>query len=270
MLTTTLDGLWALQVLSGIECLAPELGLRPHLPSIETKQSALAHPVAWDLLDAGVIDFAGEVDIAVREWLTVLSRRDVALLLHRGGPRVLLARFAHWWVTIERSGDLVRLRGVSTATDEPSAAAVICDQIDELCGRRPPAEMRPVSFNADEMLTAVRDAESLRKFLQNNRIDHEQTRLLTLASDAERSDQTSVVAIQSGVGGTPRRSHIGAGAVTVIDTPDGRLLAEHVNRDGTAWMVVGPGTSDALTAAVQTLMRRLPAQQNWYSHRKAV
>ena len=41
MLTTTLDGLWVLQVLSGIEVLAPELGLRPILPSLETAQLAL-------------------------------------------------------------------------------------------------------------------------------------------------------------------------------------------------------------------------------------
>ncbi|HOB50942.1 MAG TPA: ESX secretion-associated protein EspG, partial [Mycobacterium sp.] len=35
MLTTSIDGLWVLQVLTGIEVVAPELGLRPHLPSIE-------------------------------------------------------------------------------------------------------------------------------------------------------------------------------------------------------------------------------------------
>lgn len=270
MLMTTLDGLWVLQVLTGIECLAPELGLRPHLPSIETRRSALAHPVAWDLLDAGVIDSAGDVDASVSEWLTVLSRRDVALVIHREGPRTLLARFAHWWVAVERSGDLVRLRGVSTATNETSAGMVICEQIDELCGQRPAAPMRPVSINVDEMLGTVGDAVSLRKFLRRKRFDHEQTRLLTLASDVERSDQTSVVAIQDGVPGTSRRSHIDAGALTVIDTPEGRLLAEHVSRDGSAWMVVGPGTADALTAAVQTMMRRLPARDNWYSHRKAV
>ena len=36
MLTTTIDGLWVLQILAGIEVLAPELGLRPILPSFET------------------------------------------------------------------------------------------------------------------------------------------------------------------------------------------------------------------------------------------
>ena len=49
VLTTTLDGLWVLQVLSGIESLAPELGLRPVLPSAEPRESALAHPIAAEL-----------------------------------------------------------------------------------------------------------------------------------------------------------------------------------------------------------------------------
>lgn len=114
MLTTTLDGLWVLQVLTGIEVLAPELGLRPHLPSVESPQMALAHPAAEDLRAAGVLDHTGAIDQAVLEWLTVLSRHDVALLVHVHTPaspptppeRVLLARFAHWWVILERCGSL--------------------------------------------------------------------------------------------------------------------------------------------------------------------
>ena len=62
VLTTTVDGLWVLQVLTGIEVLAPELGLRPILPSVETLQLALAHPIAAELRNAGVIDEAGTVD----------------------------------------------------------------------------------------------------------------------------------------------------------------------------------------------------------------
>ena len=86
MLTTTIDGLWVLQVLTGIEVLAPELGLRPILPSVETPQMALAHPIAAELRDVGVIDEAGQVDATVREWLTVLARRDVALMIHVSTP----------------------------------------------------------------------------------------------------------------------------------------------------------------------------------------
>ena len=109
MLTTTIDGLWVLQVLAGIEVIAPELGLRPYLPSVETAQAALGHPVAAELRDAGAITGAGEVDDAVRDWLTVLSRRSTALVFSVQTPsdpptveRVMLAQFAQWWVALER------------------------------------------------------------------------------------------------------------------------------------------------------------------------
>ena len=53
--------------------------------------------------------------------------------------------------------------------------------------------------------------------------------MLKLAADPERSAQASIVAIQSGVDtGRPTRTYIEQGAVTIIDTPEGRLVAEHV------------------------------------------
>src|ERR1700744_6126739 len=103
MLTTTLDGLWVVPGLAGIEVLAPELGLRPILPSLETAQLALDHPMAAELQIAGVIDEAGTVDPIIVEWLTVLGRRDIGLLFDvrtpetRGTPAgAILARFAQW------------------------------------------------------------------------------------------------------------------------------------------------------------------------------
>jgi hypothetical protein len=277
MLTTTLDGLWVLQVLSGIEVLAPELGLRPHLPSVESPQMALAHPAADELRAAGVIDGAGAVDPTVREWLTVLSRRDMALLLYVKTPapctepeRVLLARFAQWWASLERAGIQVRLSGAGTATSEQSAGQVISAQIERLCGRMPPAPMKPVTIEVDELIGAVRDTGSLRTFLTDRRVDGDQMALLTLAADSGRSAQASVVAIQSGVASRPERRHVGSGAVTIIDTPRGRLLSEHVMRAGKAWMIVGPGSAGNLAAAVLAMMRNLPAHEGWFSYRTVV
>src|SRR6202012_5190690 len=101
VLTTTVRGLWVLQILTGIETLAPELGLRSIRPSVETREAALAHKVAADLRRAGVIDEAGTVDVHVVEWLPVLSRRDIALLINVRSPDngtaltgALLGRFA--------------------------------------------------------------------------------------------------------------------------------------------------------------------------------
>jgi hypothetical protein len=277
MLTTTVDGLWVLQVLSGIEVVAPELGLRPHLPSVETERMALAHPVADELRAAGVITDSGTVDDAVLEWLTVLSRRDVALLIRAHTPaagiepeRVLLGRFAQWWAVLERNDILVRLSGAGTATSEESAGVLINAQIQRLCGDMKPAALRPVILDVPELLAAVNDQASLRTFLVDQKFDSDQVTMLTLAVDIERSAQASVVAIQSGMPGGPTRSHVEQGAVTIIDTPQGRLVSEHVAHVGKSWMIVSPGSAANIGSAVLNMVRRLPAEAEWHSHRKVV
>jgi EspG family len=277
VLTTTLDGLWALQVLTGIEVLAPEMGLRPHLPSVEPKRQALEHPVMAELRAAGVVDESGAVDSTVLEWLTVLSRRDIGLLMHfrmpddDEPPRVLLARFAQWWVAMERSGDLVRISGAGTASNEGTASAALNAQIERLCGANAPAALRPVTLDADGMRAAATDEESLHRFLGRQGLETDQLQLMEVATDPGRSAQASIVAIQSGVdNGRPTRTHIDQGAVTIIDTPEGRLVAEHVASAGTKWMMVAPGTKRNIAAAINHMMRRLPADQKWYSYRKVV
>jgi hypothetical protein len=277
MLTTTLDGLWALQVLAGTEVLAPELGLRPHLPSAEERATALAHPVAEELRFAGVIDAHGVVDGAVLEWLTVLSRRDAAVLLYVQTPngrdtaeRILLARFAQWWVSLERCGTQVRLSGAGTATSEQSAGLLINSQIERICGQMPPAALRPVTLDSAELLSSVKDSASLRSFLHGQTIDSDQIAILTMAADDTRSAQASVVAVQSGAGGGPTRSHIEAGTVTIIDTPKGRLVSEHVRHGEKRWMIISPGSPVTIASAVLSMLRNLPAQEQWHSYRKVV
>ncbi len=277
MLTTTVDGLWVLQVLTGIEVVAPELGLRPHLPSVEPKRLALGHPVVPELRAAGVIDGSDDVDRAVVEWLTVLSRRDIALVVEFGSTgddepaRVLLARFAQWWVVMERSADLVRISGAGTASTESSASAVLNTQIERLCGTNPPAALRPVTLDADAMRTAAASQEGLRRFLARQGLDAEQAQTLTLAADPDRSAQASIVAIQSGVDtGRPTRTYVDPSVVAIIDTPAGRLVAEHTYSGGKKWMIIAPGTTSNVGSALNDMMRRLPADQEWYSYRKVV
>ncbi|OBK12331.1 ESX secretion-associated protein EspG [Mycobacterium asiaticum] len=276
MLTTTVDGLWALQVLTGIETVAPELGLRPHLPSVEPKQLVWAHPVAAELRDVGVLDESGEVDRTVVEWLTVLSRRDVALFVQIRTPeddepaRVLIARFAQWWVAIERSADLVRLSGVGTATTEASASSMIYAEIERLCGQNAAAPLRPVTLDSDA-LRATADHQALQEFLAGQHLEADQLRTLALAADRHRSAQASIVAIQCGVAsGRAHRMHIEASAVTIIDSPAGRLVAEDIHSAGKKWMIIAPGTQGNIAAAISHLVRRLPADQEWYSYRKVV
>jgi hypothetical protein len=277
VLTTTVDGLWALQVLTGIEVVAPELGLRPHLPSVEPKHLALAHPVTVELRAAGVIGESDAVDSTVLEWLTVLSRRDIALFIQIRTPaedepaRVLLARFAQWWVAMERSGDLIRVSGAGTASAEGTASTVLNAQIERLCGANTPAPVRPVTLDADAVHAGATNREALGTFLADQRLEADQRRTLMLAADLTQSAQASIVAIQSGVAtGQSRRTHIEGSAVTIIDTPEGRLVAEDIHSAGKNWMIISPGTKNNIAAAINHMVRRLPADQEWYSYRKVV
>ncbi|MBW0016592.1 MAG: ESX secretion-associated protein EspG [Mycobacterium sp.] len=276
MLTTTVDGLWVLQVLTGIEVVAPELGLRPHLPSVEPKRLALQHPITADLRAAGVLGESDAVDSTVVEWLTVLSRRDIALLAHIRTPdedpaRVLLARFAQWWVVMERSEDLVRISGAGTATAEGSASAVLTAQIDRLCGANAPSSVRPVTLDADAMRAASSSQGALAKFLGDQGLEADQLRALLLAADPSRSAQASIVAIQCGVQtGRSRRTHIEDTAVAIIDTTEGRLVAENVHSGGKKWLIVAPGSQGNIASAIHRMVRRLPADQEWYSYRRVV
>jgi len=261
MLTTDIDGIWVLQVLSRNEVLAPELGLRPFLPSVETTRMALEHPVAARLRDVGAIDTTGGVDKTLLDWLRVLSRRDSALLLYaqhpssdRGYQRVLLARFAQWWVRLERCESTVRLSDVGIATSEQSVAALVRVQIESLCVPMAPAAFRPVTIDIQTMLQSVNDAASLRRFLADRNFDSEQTSTLMSAADTSSATQASFVALKS-------RSLAKSGVVTVIDTPSGRLVCEHTVRDERRWMIVSPGSTGDIASAVLKMM---------HSDRKAV
>jgi hypothetical protein len=274
MLLTTVDGLWALQVLSGIEDVSAELGLRPHVPSVETPETARRHPVYADLLAAGAIGSDGEVDPPIREWLTVLSRRDVALVVaaqqsptEAGGiRRALIARFDRWWVVLERSEEIVRLSSGGVATSEHEATALIARALAGLCGAREPADLKPVTLARAKVLSAARDGVDIGTLLRSEGLDADQIRTLSIAADADQTAQISIVAVQSGW----TRPHVGAGTVTILDTARGRLFCEHGRHAGRDWMIFAPGSLPAVSDAVVRMLQRLPANSDWHSHRRVL
>jgi hypothetical protein len=278
VLTTTVDGLWVLQILAGIETVAPEIGLRPILPSVETPHMALAHPITAELRAVGVIDETGVVDPVVVEWLTVLARRDVALVIHMRmadgdemPDRALLARFAQWWVVIERSQDIVRISGAGTSTTESAANDIILRQIERLCGTAEPAQLQPVTIDVERVMNGVSNRDALRKQLLREPLDGHQLQVLLMAADVHRSARAFIVAVQSGVDSAgPTRIHVEETAVTIADTPEGRLVGEHYRSGGKRWMVIAPGTASSIGDAVNRMVRRLPANQEWFSYRKVV
>ncbi|ODR04182.1 hypothetical protein BHQ15_17450 [Mycolicibacillus koreensis] len=273
MLTTTVDGIWVLQALSRIECLAPELGLRPLLVRYESAQSALRHPVADELRAAGAIGADGTVDAAVREWLTVLARRDVALVarIRRPGDggepaTAILARCAQFWVVLERHADALRLSGVGCSRDHDEAVDVVHTQITRLCGAPPAAPIRPITVPAGVFGAAT--VEELSGSLADLILDGPQRHLMRAALDPRASAQASFVALQSGTGGAAPGGHVDPGAVTLVDTAVGRLLAEQVFAPGHRWMVIAPGTPTATIAAIDRMLQRLPARRDWHAVRR--
>ena len=95
-------------------------------------------------------------------------------------------------------------------------------------------------------------------------------RALMLATDTKRSASASIVAVQSGAEGAAGRIHVEHGSVTIYDTPEGRLVAEHAPQGGKQWMIVSPGSPANITSAVNAMLRRLPAKEEWFSYRRIV
>jgi hypothetical protein len=282
VLTTTLDGLWVLQAVSGIETLCPELGLRPLLPRLDTAERALRHPIAEELTEIGALDGQGEVDPMIREWLTVIMRRDIALMLHLNFPgrpygdpqymtRVSISRFASWWVVLERHDQEVRLYPAGSATDEAAAGDLIVGQIERLCGVTEAAPLRPVTLETKELLERVRDRESLGRYLTEQRLDIDQQQTVMMAADPEVSGQANIVAIQPGAGPEElARMAIGDTAVLISDTPAGRVCVENIDNGGRRYQIVSPGSRADVAKAILGLIRRLPAGADWHSHRRVV
>ncbi|ORV53241.1 secretion protein EspG [Mycolicibacter engbaekii] len=282
MLTTTVDGLWVLQAVTGIESLCPELGLRPLLPRLDTPERALAHPMAQELRTIGALDEQGQADPMLREWLTVIMRRDIALMLNLSFPgqphgdpqhltRVSISRFASWWVVLERHGLEVRLYPAGIAADQEAAGELLVGQIERLCGVTDPAPLRPVTLDTSELLERVRSPESLRQHLAALRLDIDQQQIVAMAADPELAGQANIVAIQPGAGAEElARVAVGDTTVLISDTPAGRVCVENVDNGGRRYQIVSPGTRSDVAGAILRLIARLPAGADWHSHRRVV
>ncbi len=276
MLTTTADGLWVLQAVTGVEQTCPELGLRPLLPRLDTAERAMRHPIASELIAAGALDAAGDVDQMIREWLTVLLRRDLALLVTIAVPgreltRASICRFASWWVVLERHDELVRLFPAGTANDEAVAAQLVVGQVERLCGVAEAAPLRPVTVDTQQLLESVRDPAGLREFLIGQRLDADQLHIVTMAADPARSAQATIVALQAGIGPEDlARIAVGDTAVAIVDTQAGRVCVETLTSGQRRFQVLSPGSRSDIGGAVQRLIRRLPAGEDWYSYRRVV
>jgi len=142
----------------------------------------------------------------------------------------------------------------------------IAGELARLCPDRDAADLKPVTLAREQMLSAVRDGAGMETLLRSEGLDADQIRTLSIAADADQTAQISIVAVQSGW----TRPHVGAGTVTILDTARGRLFCEHGRHAGRDWMIVAPGSLPGVSRAVVRMLRRLPANSGWHSHRRVV
>ena len=179
MLTTSVECVWALQALLGVESMPVALRLKPFIPSahgdliVETTagRQPLSQTAQYDsLVQAGVINAAGQVDDVVRDWMTVLSRpdREVVLVIRRPdqpatettGPTVhervmVVCRHERWLAMAARDGDEMVIGGVAE-TDHPAKQIdAICRMLVPAFGEHPPADIEGINVPKDLVQTAM-------------------------------------------------------------------------------------------------------------------
>lgn len=274
--TATLDGLWAIQVVAGVERVCPELGLRPHDPRSETVEVARTLPVFGELIEQGaVFDTVDgwQVDKPIFEWLTVLSRREVALivLMHQPGDssdlpvRVVLARFGRWWVSMSLyDNHTVRIRPMGTARTNDDAAGLVFREIENLCGAAESASSFEPIVVSTERLRACRSVDAVKKMMINEGASADQLRAGMMLSSADECAMASIVALQQGQKLEPEvTDHV----VTLADTADGRMVIKNIDRGGKRWTVLAPGATRVITSALAELLATLPAGEEWHNAR---
>lgn len=274
-LTTTLDGLWALQVFAGIERVCPELGLRPHDRRSETPRLASSLDVVSELINEKAITAHGDgfvVDKPIVNWLTVLSRREVALMVliqQPGGntdlpERVVLARRGQWWVSMAiYRGTTVAIKPMGIATTHADAAALIRRELDAICGVHEPAKFRPLTV-ATAGLRGCKHERDVERLVIAAGADVDQLRAGLALSKSGLSAQASICAFQQGQKTVPTVSNF---FVTIADTEQGRMMVKNIISGGQQWTILAPGASGNINSAVIELLKTLPANEDWYNTR---
>ena len=270
MLTTSVECVWALQALLGVEQMPTALHLKPFIPSahgdliVETTEGRrpLASTAQYhSLVQAGVIDQRGQVDGAVRDWMTVLGRpdREVVLVIRRpdqpgtaeAGPTVhertmVVCRHGRFLAMAARDGEDMVIGGVGETDDPAGQIELICQMLVPAFGDHPPADLDGVNVPKD-LIQMVADtagpgpdgvAEALRRVgLRPWEVEVVRT--------ATRLDH-SAMAVVAIVDHCPEiRTH--PTVLTVADTDYGRIsFTTTTGADGKEWLSIFPTTPSAL------------------------
>jgi hypothetical protein len=270
MLTTSVECVWALQALVGVEQMPTALHLKPFIPSahgdliVETTagRTPLSGTAEYhSLLRAGVISDRGQVDAAVRDWMTVLGRpqREVVLAIRRPdqpgtadtGPTVyervmVVCRHGRFLAMAARDGEEMVIGGVGEA-DEPSRQIeLICQMLVPALGDHPPADMDGINVGKDVLEVALDGAgsgpDAMSGALRRAGLGPWEVEVVAAAT---RLDQ-SAMAVVAVVDHCPEiRPH--PRVLSVADTEYGRISFTTMSgADGKEWLSIFPTTPSGL------------------------
>jgi hypothetical protein len=278
MLTTSTDGVWVLQALLRAERMPTVLRLKPFIPSahgdlvVETtqgRQPLQATAQYQDLVASGVIDERGQVDDAVQDWMTVLSRaeREVMLTLRRPaqpatdteGPTVhervlVVGRYQRYLAMAARDGDEVVIGGVGETDDTAAQIDMICNMIIPAFGDHPPAEIDGINVPKDlvqrEMEAAAGSPEGISAALRRFGLGPWEVEVVLTATQLDKSAM-GVVAVADH--GAQLRVH--PRVLTVADTEYGRIsFTTTTGGDGTEWLSIWATTPTSLRQDLGALL----------------
>ncbi|WP_375489207.1 ESX secretion-associated protein EspG [uncultured Mycobacterium sp.] len=271
MLTTSVEAIWVLQALLGVESMPVALHLKPFIPSVheslmvdtDAGQVPISQTAQYhSLVQAGVIDAAGHVDDVVRDWMTVLGRpdRQVVLTIRRpsgvvvnGAPptvheRVLvICRHRRWMAMAARDGDEMVIGGVGEADDPDRQIELMCQVLVPPFGEMPAADIDGVNVPADLLQSAMEAAAPLGRGAVSAALaklglpPHE----VEVVMAASRLDESAMAVVMLVDHGLQRRAH--PRVLTVADTEFGRIsFTTTTGADGKEWLSIWPTTPAGL------------------------
>jgi hypothetical protein len=271
VLTTSVEGLWVLQALLGVESMPVALHLKPFIPSahgsliVETDAGRvpLAQTAQYhSLVAAGVIDEAGRVDEVVRDWMKVLGRpdREVVLVIRRpsglttddDAPTVcervmVICLHRRWMAMAARDGSEVVIGGVGEAEDPDRQIELMCRVLVPAFGESAAADIDGVNVEMDVLLAAMGAAapsgrEAISAALAKVGLPPREVEVVTAATRLDESAMAVVSLIDHGLDIHPHPR-----VLTVADTDFGRIsFTTMTGADGKQWMSIWPTTPAGL------------------------
>ena len=263
VLDTTCEGIWLLQALCGVEMLPAMLVLRPY---VSAGGPPVGHAGLAVLREAGAVLDGDLVHPTIARWIETLGAPDMLLCgsIRRDENylRLAIARRDDLHVAITRCADEVTVEEmgrVSSVRDLVRAVLPLAGAPVE------PARFDPITVSTEGLLVGLNDivqgTHTPVVAFADLGISAEQRRVLMMAADTPLQE-VSLTMVQHDASG----DHIAKAAVTVSDTAAGRIVTGPLLTEDGRWLTrISPGTEDAITRALRSLVGTLPCPA-WRDH----